>query len=746
MRRPLISAAVLAAALAVPAAAQTGRDGADGAAALLAPATVTHDERGRATVRAVRIAEPLRLDGRLDEEVYRITLPIDGFLQQVPVEGAPATQPTEMWVFFDDERLYIAARCLDSQPDRIIANELRRDGGAIPQNDNFGVVLDTFLDRRTAYYFQTTPIGAMRDAAVTDGSNNGNWNTVWEVRAARSDAGYTVEMAIPFKSLRYRGGGAQTWGINARREVQWKNESSMLSQVPASYAVGWTQMSVAGTLVGLETPAQSLNLEFKPYLVSSVTTDREARVPFSNDASANAGIDVKYGLTRALTADLTVNTDFAQVEEDLQQVNLTRFDLFYPDKRDFFLEGQGIFDFGGQGSQNARNATAPILFFSRRIGLSGGQSVPVIAGGRITGKAGKFDIGGLALTTDDKPSAGAVQTTFSAMRVRRNLLRRSSVGMIATGRSPAPSGHDGNGAAGVDADFRFFDNVQATAYWARTSSPEGGDASSYRGRFLYAGDRYGAEVERLVIGPQFNPEVGFVRRGDVAITSASGRFSPRLRPGGLVRKLTWQGDLDYITDATGEVLEDRAASGQFGVDFNSGDGVAVVATRQYERLPLDFAIARGVVVPAGAYRYQTVNASYNLAAKRMVSGSASASYGSFYDGTRTTARYSGRVGVPPHVAIEPSLTFNWVRLPYGDFDASLIGMRLIVSPTARLGFSSLTQFNPSAHSLTFSVRTRWEYSPGSDLYIVYSDGRNTASVSSLQTRSFAIKATRLLRF
>ena len=748
MRLTLVSAALLAAGLAGPAAAQTGLDRPDGAAAQLAPATVTHDERGRATVRAVRIAEPLRLDGRLDEGVYRDTLPIDGFLQQVPDEGAPATQPTEMWVFFDDDYLYIAARCLNSEPGRIVANDLRRDGNGISQNDNFGVVLDTFLDRRSAYYFQTTPIGAMRDAAVTDGVNNSNWSTVWDVRTATTDTGYTVEMAIPFKSLRYRGGGAQTWGINARREVQWNTESSMVSQVPASYGGSWTQMSVAGTLVGLETPAQSLNLEFKPYLVSSVTTDRGARVPFSNDTSANAGIDVKYGLTRALTADLTVNTDFAQVEEDLQQVNLTRFDLFYPDKRDFFLEGQGIFDFGGQASQNARTATVPILFFSRRIGLSAGQSVPVIAGGRITGKAGRFDIGGLAITTDDKPSARAVQTTFSAMRVKRNILRRSSVGVIATGRSPAASGVDGNGAAGVDADFRFFDNVQATAYWARTSSATGGDDTSYRARFLYGGDRYGAEVERLVIGPQFNPEVGFVRRGDVAITSATARFSPRLRPGGLVRKLTWQADLDYITDAAGAVLEDRAESALFGVEFNSGDGVRVTATKQYESLPLDFAIAPGVVVPAGGYRYGNVNASYNVAPRRMVSGSASASYGSFYDGTRTTASYNGRVGVSPHFALEPSLTFNWVRLPYGDFDASLIGMRVLVSPTARLGFSSLTQFNPSADTLTFSVRTRWEYSPGSDLYIVYSDGRNTASgvLSSLQTRSFAIKATRLLRF
>jgi hypothetical protein len=748
MRRVLVAASVLSAALAGPASGQTGLAVPAGAGALAAPATVERDARGRATVRAVRITEPLRLDGRLDEEVYRITPPMDGFLQQVPDEGAPATQPTEMWVFFDDENLYVSARCIETEPGRLTANELRRDGSAISQNDNFGVVLDTFLDRRNGYYFQTTPIGALRDASVTDGVNNSNWSTVWEVRTTRSDEGYIVEMAIPFKSLRYRGGGPQTWGINARREIQWNTESSMLSQVPASYGGTWTQLAAAGTLVGLETPAQSLNLELKPYAVSSLTTDREARVPFSNDTKANAGIDLKYGVTRGLTADLTVNTDFAQVEEDLQQVNLTRFDLFYPDKREFFLEGQGIFDFGGQASQNARTATVPILFFSRRIGLSAGQSVPVIAGGRMTGKAGNFDIGGLALATDDKPSAGALQTTFSAVRIKRNVLRRSSIGMITTGRWPAVSGIDSNAAAGIDADFRFFDNVQATAYWARTSSADRADGTSYRARFLYGGDRYGAEVERLVIGPGFNPEVGFVRRGDLALTSLSGRFSPRLRQGGFARKLTWQTDLDYITDAGGDVLEDRVASAQFGAELNSGDSFNVTATRQYELLPANFTIARGVVVPAGGYRYDTLNASYNLAQKRLVAGNVSASYGSFYEGTRTTARYTGRLGFSAYFAIEPSLTFNWVRLPFGDFDASLVGMRVLVSPTARLGFSSLTQFNPSANSLAFSVRTRWEYSPGSDLYVVYSDGRNTAAsgIPALLTRSVAIKATRLLRF
>ena len=412
--------------------------------------------------------------------------------------------------------------------------------------------------------------------------------------------------------------------------------------MPASYGGnGVAQMAVAATLVGLETPAQSMNLEFKPYAVSSLATDRDARASrISNDVSANAGIDVKYGLTRGLTADLTVNTDFAQVEEDEQQINLTRFNLFFPEKRDFFLEGQGIFDFGGISGQRASGVN-PILFFSRRIGLSAGQAVPVIAGGRVTGKAGRFDVGALAITTDDKPAADALTTTFSALRLRRNVLRRSSVGMIATGRWPAAAGAGNNATAGIDADLRFFDNVQANLYWARTSSPQlRGDDASYRGRFNYAGDRYGFEADRIVVGSNFNPEVGFVRRTDFALNALTARFSPRLRRGRLVRMLTWQADLEYITDAAGDVLEDRSISGRFGVDFNSSDEVVLIATRQYELLPFDFAISPGVVVPAGGYTYQTLNATYNLGQQRKISGRLSASYGSFYEGTRTSLTYT----------------------------------------------------------------------------------------------------------
>ena len=751
MRRHTAGALILVFGLAPAAAAQTLRSPSeDGPPPPIAPATVTRDEEGRATVRAVRITQPLRLDGRLDEEIYTTVRAIDGFVQQLPREAVPPTEPTELWVFFDDDNLYISARCHDSQPERVVANELRRDNqNVFSVNDTLTVSLDTFLDKRNGFFFQTNPIGALRDQAITAGGLNVNWNTVWDVKSVRSDVGYTVEMRIPFKSLRYPRAGAQVWGLHVRRVVKWKNEVSFLTRVPASYGPGGiAQMAVAATLVGVETPAQALNLELKPYAATALTTDRAASVPFNNDLSQEAGIDVKYGLTRGLTADLTVNTDFAQIEEDQQQINLTRFNLFFPEKRDFFLEGQGVFQFGGQSGFFV-SREVPTLFFSRRIGLKDGQSVPVIAGGRVTGRAGRFDLGALAITTDDKPSAGAVSTTFSVLRLRRDILRRSSVGMIATGRWPAIAGHGENATAGVDADLRFFDNVQANLYWARSSSPgRHGADTSYRGRFNYGGDRYGFELDRVVVESNFNPEIGFVSRTDFALSSVAARFSPRLRQGRLVRRLTWQGNLEYISDARGRILEDRTISGRFGIEFNSSDQVNITAARRFERLPFDFAISPGVIAPAGEYTYDTLSASYGTAQQRMVSGNLSASYGSFLGGTRSSVRYRGRIGFSAHVGIEPNVELNWVNLPSGDFTARLFGLRVALTPTARLGFSTLTQFNPSANSLTSSARMRWEYTPGSELFVVYSDGRDTATrrYPELQNRSVAIKVTRLLRF
>ncbi len=727
----------------------------DGPPAPVPPAVVSRDAQGRATLRAVRLDRPLSIDGRIDEEIYQTTPPIDGFVQQVPDEGAPATEDTQAWIFFDDSNFYFSARCLDSHPDRIVANELRHDSANIFNGgDSITLVLDTFYDHRNGVLFQTNPLGGLREQAIADGVYIESWNTVWQVRSTRFEGGWSTEMVIPFKSLRYRESGPQVWGINFRRVIRSKNEFAGVTPMPAAFGPsGLAQMQVAATLVGLVTPARSRNLELKPYAVSSTTTDETAAVPFENDFTGAVGIDGKYGLTRSLTADVTVNTDFAQVEEDVQQINLTRYSLLFPEKRDFFLEGQGIFAFGGAtltGRGSGGSADVPILFFSRRIGLSAGQTIPVIAGGRVTGKAGPFDVAALNIETGAKASADAVRTNFSAVRVRRDILRRSNVGMMATARQPSGPGQEASAAFGVDASIRLSPNNTVLGYYARTDvAGSTAEAASYRTRFEYAGDRYGLVGEHLMVGPAFAPEVGYTRREDFRRNLASIRFSPRLKNSRSMRKLTWQGTFTYDTDAAVTTVENRSLDGSFGIEFQNGDQASLGYVDQYELIPRAFSISPGVTIPVGGYRYHDLSASYSLANQHLVAGRVTVSTGTLYDGTRREASYSGRIALAPQFAIEPSLSLAWVDLPYGAFTARLVTSRFTYTPTARLFVSSLVQFNADAHTLGSSVRLRWEYLPGSELFIVYSDGRDTVGAgpaNGLLNRTVAIKATRLVRF
>ena len=301
------------------------------------PATISRDAQNRATLRAIRLKEPLRVDGRLDEALYETVAAASGWIQQTPQPGAPATETTDAWVFFDDTNLYISMYLHETHPERRIGTELRRDAQGLTNDDNVMLVLDTFYDRRNAFNFQVNSVGGFRDQLITDGSPNGAWNTIWNVKKADAKDGWSFEMVIPFKSLRYTGSGPQVWGFNARRTTKWKNETSYINPVPVAYGgPGINILSTAATLVGVETPSNTMNLELKPYAISSLTTDKTVARPFSNDPSANGGFDFKYGITRGLTADMTVNTDFAQVEEDVQQVNLTRFSLFFPERRGGF--------------------------------------------------------------------------------------------------------------------------------------------------------------------------------------------------------------------------------------------------------------------------------------------------------------------------------------------------------------------------------------------------------------------------
>ena len=704
---------------------------------------------GRVTIRAHRLPEALDFDGRIDEAIYTTFAPVTDFVQQLPDEGAVATERTEVWIFFDDDNVYVSMRAWDSQPARIVANELRRDNRNISQNDNFAVVFDTFNNGRNGFFFQTNPLGALRDQEFTnEGNPNADWNTVWDVNTSRFEQGWTLEMEIPFKSLRYNGSGPQQWGINLRRVVVWKDEVSYLSGVPAAYGrPGVFNISFAGAIVGLETPEQSMNLEVKPYAISALTTNLAAAEPFSDRWDSEAGFDVKYGLTGGLIADLTYNTDFAQVEADEQQINLTRFSLFFPEKREFFLEGRGIFAFGIP--PGTAKPDVPVMFFSRRIGLSQRQSVPVDFGARVTGRAGPFSVGALNVQTDDAPSAGAVSTNFSVLRLRRDILNRSSVGVIATRRAPSTADRGTNTLVGVDASFLFLRYLGINGYYAGTQTRgAAGEDASYRAQVAYRGDRYGFDLDHVTVGDAFNPEVGFLRRQDFQRSSAQARFSPRPQSIQAIRRLVWEANFDYVTDSRRARVETREARALFRTEFESTDVWAVQYTRTYDYLPAEFEIAPGVVIPAGGYEFSNVQTGYGFGQQRRISGSLIALRGSFYRGDRTEVSSNGRFELTPRVSMEPALSVNWVDLPEGNFTTRLMSARMIFSPSARSVLSALLQYNSSRDSFSSNIRLRWEYAPGSEIFLVYSDGRNTLSSGfpEVENQTLAIKLTHLVRF
>ena len=736
----------------------------DGPPAPVAPEVITRDAAGKVTVRAIKLTAPLTLDGKLDEDVYTRERSFGGFLQAAPTYGAQETERTEVWVMYDDENMYVSCRCWDSAaPEKWIANELRRDTNQLRQNDHIGVSFDTFYDRRSAFIFYTNPLGARADYSVVDeGAPNSDWNPVWESKTARFDGGWTVEMAIPFKSLRYRSGPDQVWGFQMRRSVRRKNEWTYLTPVPQVLAgpQAFNRVSSGGTLAGLDLPAAGKNIELKPYAIARVTTDRLRTPPLTNDLTGDLGGDMKYGLTANLTADFTYNTDFAQVEIDEQQVNLTRFSLFFPEKREFFLEGRGIFDFARGGVSGAvftqANSTSiqPYLFYSRRIGLNNGRIIPIDAGGRLTGKVGKYAIGIMNIQAGDESVSLTEPTNFSIVRVKRDILKRSSVGAMVTNRSKSAAVNGSNQALGVDAAFSFFQNVGFSAYYAKTDTPGVTTAAdSYQALADYGGDRYGGHLEYLKVGANFNPEVGFVARTNFGRTYGTARFSPRPTSMKSVRKFTYQGNFDNFVNGAG-ALETRIESGIFNAELDNSDVLAVNVTRDFELLARPATIL-GVTIPVGSHEFTNALVSYTVGAQHRVSGTLSLQTGHFYNGTLTSVGYSAaRVAVLKQFSFEPTMSINRVEIPGSTVTTRLYRTRADYGFSPLMFASALLQYTSNDRAFSSNLRFRWEYRPGSELFIVYTDERDmtdlrfalATQVLGLKNRAFVVKVNRLLRF
>jgi len=740
----------------------------DGPPAPVPPEVITRTATGQATVRAIRLTSPLKVDGRLDEDVYEREKPFGGLIQVAPRYGEPQSERSDVWITYDGQNIYVTCRCWDSAPpDQWIVNELRRDTNGLRQNDHIGVMFDTFYDRRNGFMFYTNPLGARADYSVVDeGGSNTDWNPVWTSKTGRFDGGWTVEMAIPLKSIRYRAGKNQVWGVQLRRSVRRKNEWAYLTPVPQSLAgpQALNRVSAGGTLVGLDLPEAGKNIELKPYGVARVTTDHVKTPAVTNDLGGDIGGDAKYGITPNLTADFTVNTDFAQVEIDEQQVNLTRFSLFFPEKRDFFLEGRGIFDFarGNLAVFSSTGATdTPYLFYSRRIGLNAGRVIPIIGGGRLTGKVGPFAVGMMNIQTGDEPVSKTEATNFTVVRVKRDVLRRSAIGLMATNRSVSALGTGSNQAYGVDGAFSFFQNVTTGAYWARTATTGlRGDDQSYQGRFEYNADRYGARAEFLSVGKHFNPEVGFTRRLDFQRSFGELRFSPRPKHIKSVRKFTWSGNGEYIVNGAGSV-DARIVAGHFITELENSDQFTLDVTRDYERLVQPFVPAGSTdTIPPGGYTFSDVAVAYAFGAQRPISGTIALRAGEYYNGTIRSvtigpgALAPARISILTQLSVEPTLSLTRIELPTGAFTTRLARARVDYGFSPLMFVSGLLQYSSADRAVSTNLRFRWKYLPGSELFLVYTDEHDTTeerfatptTVRGLKNRAFVVKINRLLRF
>ena len=731
---------------------------------------VTRNAQGHAVLRTTRLTSPLAFDGRLDEPFYTTVPAASGFIQQEPTEGSPASDKTEFWVFFDDQNVYVGARLWETHPDRRVTSDMRRDASNMYNNDHLAVLFDTFDDRRNGFGFSSNAQGGMFDWQVTNEQPSNNWNGLWDVRTANFDQGWTVEFVIPFRSMRFKE-GSHEWGVNVRRMVRWRNELTFLSQVPVSWGRrGLSKVSSVGTLVGLESPTKLRNLDVKPYALGSTTTNHRSTPPWSNHGAGEFGVDAKWGITQSIVTDFTYNTDFAQVEDDEAQVNLTRFSVLFPEKRDFFLEGQDVFNFAGAGANQggggqgptaipmggggggSSNVT-PIVFFSRRIGLQNGQVIPILGGARLLGRGNGFQVGALQMRTEEIGTAAAPASDFSVLRVNRDILKRSRVGLIATRRGPGASGGDAGYSYGVDSTVNPLEELAINTYWAGTSGASGAsgaslnERSSYRANVTWNADLTGLQVEHMFLGDHFNPEIGFLRRTAFRRSYGQARFSPRPARWKAVRKFYYEGSYDYFEDRIGRP-ESREAQAASRVELSNGDQWAVEYSKAIEGLGTSFQVTPGVVVPAGDYNFQQTKLLYTISPQRPLSGTVTLTYGGFYGGTLKELTWRGRVEFGPRFYAEPTVSLNIFATPFGDGNANIISSRLTYTLTPRMFASALVQFQSASTAVSTNARFRWEYQPGSELFVVYSDGRNTTGPGfpELDNRSLVVKITKLFRF
>ncbi|MGE3275063.1 MAG: DUF5916 domain-containing protein [Vicinamibacterales bacterium] len=668
---------------------------------------------GRRTMTAERMADDERivLDGILDEAVWSRATSAGEFIQQDPVfEGTP-TERTDVRIVYNRDHLYMGIVCYDSEPDKLAGNTRKRDE-FLSADDRFMWTMDPFLDQQSGYFFEMNPSGLMADALLgAGGTNNRQWDGIWNARVRRSEVGWTIEIDIPFRTLNFDP-NAPAWGINFQRTVRRKNEENMWTGYQRNQ--GLRRMSNAGLLLGIRDVSQGNGLELKPYVSGSVG-ESPGRVPATaTKGTADVGLDVSYNITPSLRAVATINTDFAETEVDQRLVNLTRFPLSLPEKRSFFLDGANFFDF-----------YVP-AFFSRRVGLdANGQPQRIDAGGKVTGQAGSNDVGVLYVRTGEDD--GAPAEDFLVARTRRRFFRQSYVGGIFTGRAPhgelAPSAQQ---TAGVDfllatSEFRGNRNLQASGYFLWNSDELGlGENLAYAMKVDYPNDIWDTGFEFQEIQKNHNPSLGFTPRRDFRKYSPWFRYSPRPQGHPWIRRMSFGGNVDVWTNTENTLITREIELQPFRVETHSQESVELEITPTFERLERDFEISDGIVLPAGAaYDFTRYQLEMNTANRRVLALQGTYAWGGFFSGDRREVAVGLGVRPRPGVTINLRTEWNDVELAEGHFQTRLYRLVTDTQFSPFMYIVNNIQYDSVSRILGWQSRFRWTVTPGNDIFVVY---------------------------
>jgi hypothetical protein len=681
------------------------------------------------TVVAAPATQAPVIDGDLSDPVWRNATVTSGFEQSEPHEGQPATERTEVRVAFDADNIYIAAYMHDRDPSGLIVNDIRKDFDETGQDD-FEVLLDTFDDQRNGYIFITNVAGAKADRQVANEGRevNASWDAVWRVATRRVADGWTAEIAIPFTAIRFAGTGPQKWGVNFSRRIRRKNEVDFWSPVPRSYAL--TRVSLAGQLEGLSTAHATRDLRVKPYAAARTVRETGGR---TFDRTGDVGVDLKYGITSHLTLDGTVNPDFAQAEADEQQVNLTQFSQFFPEKREFFLENSGTF-YVGDAARNNRVSTPVtsdedlVLFFSRRIGLTpDGRTISVPGGLRLTGSAAGLEVGALAMTTSATATTPA--TSYGVLRLRRDLYEGSDVGVILMNRQSQDSTHSWNRVFGTDANFRFLGAVDWNSYLVGTATPgvHGGQYAA-RSTLNYDGDKAHFKGGVMQIGDGFRDDLGYYRRTNDRKWILETGLRPRTKwlAAHGIREMHPHVTWSYYEDLHGQMLAKNLHTG-YTLFLNDGGYVELSANPRFERLTAPFTINPTVApLPAGGYGWNEWQFKGQTDPSRPVSLTFSVIAGGLWNGQQRTL--GGTLTLRPsyRLKLEAGGQRTSAHVDVGGqqhFVADLATFRGNYSFTTKMFLDALSQYNPGSHQLNANIRFNVIHHPLSDLFIVFNEQR-----------------------